>query len=106
MYDDDHGTRPTVYIQPMGIDGEKFRCTKQGDITTIYWAEQRLALAVTGRASNERLPAASRDWPLAYPSIDIRGAIGDTAHHILTILQGTVSFMRIRSFADAFDRRA
>jgi anti-sigma factor RsiW len=60
MYDDDHGTRLTIYIQPMGIDGEEFRYTKQGDVRTIYWAERRMALAVTGRASNERLLAVAR----------------------------------------------
>lgn len=60
MYDDDHGTRLTVYIQPMGIDGEEFRFTRQGDIGTVYWAERRLALAVTGRASDQTLLAAAR----------------------------------------------
>ncbi|MEA2741618.1 MAG: hypothetical protein QOH05_4925 [Acetobacteraceae bacterium] len=60
MYDDDLGTRLTVYVQPMGIDGEEFRYTKQGDVGTIYWAERRLALAVTGRTSNERLLAVAR----------------------------------------------
>ena len=30
MYDDDKGTRLTVYVQPMGIDGEEFRYTQQG----------------------------------------------------------------------------
>ena len=60
LYDDDHGTRLTIYIQPMGIDGEEFRYTKKDDIGTIYWAERRLALAVTGRASNEKLLAVAR----------------------------------------------
>ena len=44
----------------MWIDGEEFRSTKKDDIGTIYWVERRLALAVTGRASNERLLAVAR----------------------------------------------
>jgi anti-sigma factor RsiW len=60
MYDDDQGTRLTVYVQPVGIEGEEFRYSKQRDVETIYWAERRLALAVTGRSSNERLLAVAR----------------------------------------------
>lgn len=60
MYDDDRGTRLTVYVQPMGIDGEEFRLTRQGDVRTVYWAERRLALAVTGRASDAVLMAVAR----------------------------------------------
>jgi len=60
MYDDDHGTRLTVYVQPMGIDGEEFRLTRQGDVRTVYWAERQLALAVTGRASDAVLMAVAR----------------------------------------------
>jgi len=60
MYDDDHGTRLTVYVQPMGIDGEEFRLTRQGDVRTVYWAERRLALAVTGRTSDAMLMAVAR----------------------------------------------
>jgi len=60
MYDDDHGTRLTVYVQPMGIDGEEFRLTRQGDVRTVYWAERRLALAVTGRTSDAVLMAVAR----------------------------------------------
>lgn len=60
MYEDDHGTRLTVYVQPMGIDGEEFRYTMQGDIRTIVWAEQRLALAVTGRVPQPVLLAVAR----------------------------------------------
>jgi len=60
MYDDDHGTRLTVYVQPMGIDGEEFRLTRQGGVRTVYWAERRLALAVTGRTSDAILMAVAR----------------------------------------------
>lgn len=60
MYDDDRGTRLTVYIQPMGINGEEFRYTKQDDVGTVYWAERHLALAVTGPASSEKLFAVAR----------------------------------------------
>lgn len=57
MYDDDHGARLTVYVQPMGIDGEEFSYTQQGDIRTIVWAERRLALVVTGKVSRDGLMA-------------------------------------------------
>ncbi len=57
MYDDDHGTRLTVYVQPMGIDGEEFRYTEQGDIRTIVWAERRLALVVTGKMPRDAIMA-------------------------------------------------
>ena len=60
MYDDDRGTRLTVYVQPMGIEGEEFRYTQDGDIRTIVWAERRLALAVTGRTSDAVLMAVAR----------------------------------------------
>lgn len=60
MYDDDHGTRLTVYVQPMGIDGEEFRYTQRGDVRTIVWAERRMALAVTGRVPQATLLAVGR----------------------------------------------
>lgn len=60
MYDDDRGARLTVYVQPMGIDGEEFRYTQQGDIRTIIWAERRLALAVTGQVPQDALMAVAR----------------------------------------------
>ena len=60
MYDDDRGTRLTVYVQPMGIDGEEFRYTQKGDIRTIVWAERRLALVVTGKVSEAGLMAVAK----------------------------------------------
>lgn len=60
MYDDDHGTRLTVYVQPMGIDGEEFRYSQKGGARTIVWAERRLALVVTGKVSEDRLMAVAR----------------------------------------------
>ena len=60
MYDDDRGTRLTVYVQPMGIDGEEFRYTQNGDIRTIVWAERRLALVVTGKISEAGLMAVAK----------------------------------------------
>ena len=60
MYDDDQGTRLTVYVQPMGVDGEEFRYTRRGDVRTIYWAERRLAMAVTGRTPHAELIAVAR----------------------------------------------
>ena len=60
MYDDDRGTRLTVYVQPMGIDGEEFRYTQKGDIRTIVWAERRLALVVTGKVGEAGLTAVAK----------------------------------------------
>ena len=60
MYDDGRGGRLTVYVQPLGIDGEEFRYSKQGDVRTVVWAEQRMALAVTGRVSQSALMAAAQ----------------------------------------------
>ena len=55
MYDDDRGTRLTVYVQPMGVDGQDFRYVRQGDVGMVLWAEPDMALAVTGRASRQVL---------------------------------------------------
>lgn len=55
MYDDDRGTRLTVYVQPMSIAGEEFRYRREGNIRTILWSEDHLAVAVTGRVSREVL---------------------------------------------------
>ena len=60
MYDDDRGTRLTVYVQPMGINGEEFRYTQKGDVRTIVWAERRLALVVTGKVPEDALMAVAR----------------------------------------------
>lgn len=60
MYDDDRGTRLTVYVQPMGIDGEEFRYTQKGEVRTIAWAERRLALVVTGKVPKDSLMAVAR----------------------------------------------
>lgn len=60
MYDDDRGARLTVYVQPMGIDGEEFRYTQQGGVRTVVWAERRLALAVTGPVPQDALMAVAQ----------------------------------------------
>lgn len=53
MYYDDRGTRLTVYVQPMSIEGEEFRYRREGELRTILWSENHLALAVTGLVSRE-----------------------------------------------------
>lgn len=60
MYDDGHGGRLTVYAQPLGIEGEEFRYTKQGDVRTVVWAERRMVLAVTGRVPQDALMAVAQ----------------------------------------------
>lgn len=60
MYNDDRGKRLTVYIQPMPIEGEEFHYLRDGDIRTILWSADHLALAVTGRVSQEMLLQAAQ----------------------------------------------
>ena len=60
MYDDSRGTRLTVYVQPIGIDGEEFRYSQKGNIRTIVWAERRLALVVTGQIDEAGLMAVAK----------------------------------------------
>lgn len=55
MYDDDHGTRLTIYLQPMGIEGTELRYIENGGVRTVYWAEQRMVFAITMRAGEDRL---------------------------------------------------
>ena len=55
MYDNDHGTRLTVYMQPMPIDSEEFHYVDRDDVRTVFWARNQLALAVTGRVTREEL---------------------------------------------------
>lgn len=60
MYNDDRGTRLTVYIQPMSAVGETFQTAEREDVRTIFWAERKLALAVTGRMPQAALLALAR----------------------------------------------
>lgn len=60
MYDDGNGTRLTVYVQPLGIEGEEFRYSKQDDVRTVVWAERRMVLAITGRVPQAALMAAAQ----------------------------------------------
>ena len=55
MYDDDHGTRLTIYLQPMAIDLTDFRYTESDGVRTFYRAEHGMAFAVTARTDRERL---------------------------------------------------
>lgn len=54
MYDD-HGMRLTLYLQPMGIPGSEFRYTERAGVRTVYWAERRMAFAVTAQTGQGRL---------------------------------------------------
>lgn len=60
MYDNDLGTRLTVYVQPMPIDSEEFHYLSRDDVRTVFWARDRLALAVTGRATQPDLLAVAQ----------------------------------------------
>lgn len=60
MYDNDVGVRLTVYVQPMRIESDTFRTAEQGNVQSIYWAERKLAVAVTGRMPQATLLALAR----------------------------------------------
>ena len=60
MYDDDHGTRLTIYLQPMALDLTEFRYTESDGVRTFYRAEHGLAFAVTASTDRERLLSVAR----------------------------------------------
>lgn len=60
MYDDDRGTRLTIYLQPMDVDLTDFRYTESGGVRTFYRAEHGIAFAVTARTDRERLLGVAR----------------------------------------------
>lgn len=55
MYDNDHGARLTVYVQPMPIASEEFHYIDRDAVRTVFWARDQLALAVTGRVTQAEL---------------------------------------------------
>ena len=55
MYDDDRGTRLTVYLRN-GEHGETaFRFVREGQVAAFYWADQGLGFAVSAAATEDRL---------------------------------------------------
>ena len=52
MYDDDCGTRLTLYLRT-GENGETV--VREGNVSAFYWIDQGLGFAVSAAASRERL---------------------------------------------------
>lgn len=56
MYDDDHGTRLTLYFRN-GENGEttSYRFIREANVSALYWIDQGLGFALSAAASRERL---------------------------------------------------
>jgi anti-sigma factor RsiW len=55
MYDDDHGTRLTLYLRN-GERGETaYRFVQEGNVSAFYWIDQGLGFALSAAAARERL---------------------------------------------------
>lgn len=55
MYDDDHGTRLTLYLRN-GEKGETaYRFVREGNVSAFYWIDQGLGFAVSAATSRDRL---------------------------------------------------
>lgn len=55
MYDDDKGTRLTLYLRT-GESGETaYRFVREGSVSAFYWIDQGLGFALSAAASKERL---------------------------------------------------
>jgi anti-sigma factor RsiW len=61
MYDDDHGTRLTLYLRLGTVEGTDFRYAESGGVQTVFSSEKGLTYAVTARASRARLLAVAQD---------------------------------------------
>jgi anti-sigma factor RsiW len=61
MYDDDHGTRLTIYLHLGTVEGTELRYSESGGVQTVFSSEKGLTYAVTARASRARLLAVAQD---------------------------------------------
>lgn len=55
MYDDDHGTRLSVYIRAGEGSETAFRFRKDGEVSTFDWLDQGFGFAVSASTARERL---------------------------------------------------
>jgi anti-sigma factor RsiW len=55
MYDDDRGTRLTIYLRIDRQDGAKMQYAQESGISTCYWANQGLGYAVSAATDQARL---------------------------------------------------
>jgi anti-sigma factor RsiW len=55
MYQDGHGMRLTVYLQPMRVDVTDIRYTEKDGVSTFYRVEDGLGCAITARTERAKL---------------------------------------------------
>ncbi len=55
MYDDDNGTRLTVYVRAGATGQTAFRFWKDGDVSTFAWLDQGYGFAVSAASDRNRL---------------------------------------------------
>lgn len=61
MYDDDHGTRLTLYLRLGTVEGTDLRYAESGGVQNVFSSETGLTYAVTARTSRARLLAVAQD---------------------------------------------
>jgi len=71
MYDDDRGTRLTLYVRAGEGEETAFRFTREGDVRAFYWTDRGLGYVLSGMVERERLSAVAR---AVYEQLDSRPA--------------------------------
>jgi len=73
MYDDNRGTRLTVYVRPESArDRTAFRFEKQGEIAAFSWMDRDRSYVVTAKADRARLLGVAE---AVYRQLDQEGAV-------------------------------
>lgn len=60
MYDDDRGTRLTLYIRSGNDDETGFASTRQKDVSAFFWTDRGLGYVVTAALDHDRLLPVAR----------------------------------------------
>ena len=55
MYDDDRGTRLTLYLRNGETGETAYRFVREGNVSAFYWVDQGFGFALSATASRERL---------------------------------------------------
>jgi anti-sigma factor RsiW len=55
MYDDDHGTRLTLYLRNGETGETDYRFVREGNVSAFYWIDHGLGFALSAATSRERL---------------------------------------------------
>lgn len=55
MYDDDNGTRLTLYLRNGETGGTDYRFLREGNVSAFYWIDGGLGFALSAATSRERL---------------------------------------------------